>query len=106
MTRKNCKQFIRDHNLPVPIKSGCWFCPFQRNSQWRQLRRLHPDLYEKAKILEQANMARRAEQGKPLLTLSASRKRLEVITMEGQMELFGNDMPEIKYWRDKHYGST
>ena len=88
MTRKDCKQFILDHHLEVPIKSGCWFCPFQRNDQWRRLKRLHPDLYEKAKILEQTNMAKRVEQGKLPLTLSANGKRLEVITMEGQMELF------------------
>ena len=88
MTRKNCKQFIRDHGLPVPQRSGCWLCPFQRNEQWRRLARLHPDLYEKAKVLERANMAKRLEQGKTPLTLSVNRKRLEVITMEGQMELF------------------
>ena len=88
MTRKDCKQFILDHHLEVPIRSGCWFCPFQRNEQWRRLKRTHPDLYEKAKTLEQANMVRRAKQGKLPLTLSANRKRLEVITMEGQMELF------------------
>ena len=88
MTRRDCKQFILDHHLEVPIKSGCWICPFQRNEQWRRLKRLHPDLYEKAKILEQTSMARRIEKGKLPLTLSANGKRLEVITMEGQMELF------------------
>lgn len=88
MTRKDCKQFIRDHGLPVPQKSGCWLCPFQRNEQWRLLKRLHPDLYEKAKTLEQANIAYRIERGKLPLALSANGKRLEVITMEGQMELW------------------
>ena len=89
MTRGNCKQFILDHHLNIPMKSGCWFCPLQRNEQWRRLRRVYPDLYEKAKFLEQTNMARRKEQGKTPMTLSANKKRLEVITMEGQMELFG-----------------
>lgn len=92
MTREDCRQFILDHHLDVPIKSGCWFCPFQRNEQWQRLKRLHPDLYEKAKILERANMTRRAEQGKLPLTLSANKKRLEVITMEGQMELFKKEL--------------
>ena len=88
MTRRNCKQFILDHHLEIPIRSGCWLCPLQRNEQWLRLKRLHPDLYEKAKILEQANIAYRIEQGKMPLTLSANKKRLEVITMEGQLELF------------------
>ncbi len=89
ITREDCKQFILNHHLEVPIRSGCWICPFQSNNQWRRLKRLHPDLYEKAKILEQTNMAKRIEAGKTPLTLSANKKRLEVITMEGQMELFG-----------------
>ena len=90
MTREGCKQFIRKHGLPVPQKSGCWICPFQRNEQWRQLRRRHPELYEKAKHLEQINMVKRAKQGKLPLTLSANGKRLEVITMEGQLEMWEN----------------
>ena len=89
MIRKDCEQFILDHNPDIPIKSGCWLCPMQRKDQWRQLRRLHPDLYEKAKILEQTNIAHRIKQGKMPLTLSASKKRLEVLTMEGQLEIDG-----------------
>jgi len=88
MTREECKQFIRDHKLSVPQKSGCWICPFQRKDQWRLLARIHPGLYKKAKILEQKNMVKRQKNGKMPLTLSASKKRLEVITLEGQMELF------------------
>jgi hypothetical protein len=88
MAREDCKQFIQNYGLPVPQKSGCWICPFQRNEQWRKLKRLHPDLYEKAKTLERVNMAKRTEQGKMPLTLSANGKRLEVITMEGQLEMW------------------
>jgi len=88
MDRQDCKQYIADHHLEVPGKSGCWFCPMQSKRQWRKLAKMHPDLYKKAKILEQANMNYRKKQGKIPLALSVSRKRLEVITMEGQMELF------------------
>lgn len=89
MTRRDCKQFISDHHLEIPIRSGCWFCPLQRDEQWRRLKRLHPDLYEKAKTLEQINIDYRTKKGRLPLTLSANKKRLEVITMEGQMELEG-----------------
>lgn len=27
--RNGCIEIIKAHGLPVPIKSGCWFCPFQ-----------------------------------------------------------------------------
>jgi len=28
--RDGCKQIISDHGLPIPMKSGCYICPFQR----------------------------------------------------------------------------
>lgn len=50
--RHGCIDLIEKHELPVPIKSGCWFCPFQRIGQWRLLRRKHPDLWCKIISLE------------------------------------------------------
>jgi len=50
--REGCKQIIRDHVLPVPPKSGCFICPFQRPDQWKKLRREHPDLFCIAQKLE------------------------------------------------------
>lgn len=89
MSRKDCKQYIRDHGRRVPMKSGCWLCPMQKASQWRLLKRLHPDLYAKAKLMEEINIENRIKKGKLPLTLSASGKRLDVITMEGQIEIEG-----------------
>ncbi len=31
-TRKDCAKFILDKGFPLPEKSGCYFCPFQRIS--------------------------------------------------------------------------
>jgi hypothetical protein len=50
--RNGCIEIIKSHGLPVPVKSGCWFCPFQRVSEFRKLRRLHPDLFCKAVEIE------------------------------------------------------
>ena len=33
-------------------RSGCYFCFFQRESEWLGLKRKHPELYEKAKAFE------------------------------------------------------
>ncbi len=49
--RKGCERIIREHGLPVPMRSGCFICPFQRLSQWRHLRTVHPELYCKARQL-------------------------------------------------------
>lgn len=49
---KKCIEIIKHHGLAVPPKSSCFFCPQQTPSQWRKLRRNHPDLYCKALALE------------------------------------------------------
>jgi len=67
--RDGCKQIIRDYGLPIPIKSGCFFCPYTKVRNWKWLRRTHPDLFQKAIALER-NCMRYPEltlhQGAPL----------------------------------------
>lgn len=58
ITRQMCKKIIRDHGLPVPVKSGCWFCPFQSKKEWKKLRDIHPELFKKAMALEQNAQSR------------------------------------------------
>jgi hypothetical protein len=62
--RAGCEKIIIDHGLPVPMKSGCWFCPFQRIGQWRLLRHRHPCLFAKAVDMEEKQNQVRAERGK------------------------------------------
>jgi hypothetical protein len=45
ITRDMCAQIIRGAGLPVPRKSGCWFCPFQSYSQLRHLFLERPDRF-------------------------------------------------------------
>jgi len=51
--RRGCIDIIAAENLPIPRKSGCYICPFQRDSQWRELWERHPDLFERAMKLEE-----------------------------------------------------
>jgi hypothetical protein len=53
MTRADCVRLIEKEGLPVPPKSGCYFCPFNNLERWRALSRVHPDLYRKAMLLEE-----------------------------------------------------
>ena len=90
--RQGCVEIIKRHGLPVPMKSGCWICPFQRKSQWRDLRRIHPCLFQKAVDLEQRNIDYRIERGKKPLYLSQSPKApLAVIVEEDQRQIFEQD---------------
>jgi len=44
--RKRCVEIIKEMGLSVPVKSGCWFCPFNTKKTWAVLLKEHPDLYE------------------------------------------------------------
>jgi hypothetical protein len=55
ITREGCIRLIEDAGLPVPVKSGCWFCPFNNAERWRWLHDTHPDLYSKAVELEESS---------------------------------------------------
>ena len=51
--RKGCIAMIQAEGLSVPRKSGCYICPFQREAQWHELWKLHPELFERAMRLEE-----------------------------------------------------
>ena len=89
--RRRCKEIIKEHGLPVPIKSGCWFCPGQRVGQWKKLRRQHPDLYCKAKHLEDQEIEARRKIGKGPMYLE--KKPLDKVVKESQDVLFEEMKP-------------
>jgi len=87
--RYACKSLIKSHGLNPPIKSGCYICPFQKRSQWIELRRKHPCLFQKAVDLEQRNIDYRLSKGKAPLYLSQSYKcSLSSVVNERQNKLF------------------
>jgi hypothetical protein len=61
--REECKRVIASHGLPLPMKSGCFLCMFQRQGQWRQLRRRHPELFCAAQTLEDITITERKRYG-------------------------------------------
>jgi 3'-phosphoadenosine 5'-phosphosulfate sulfotransferase (PAPS reductase)/FAD synthetase len=91
--RKECIRIIKAHGLRVPIRSGCWFCPFQKRTEWRSLRREHPELFCKAVQLEKRSMAYRRSVGKKPMTLLPKGPDLLSLVQENQLPLF----PERAY---------
>ena len=84
VTREDCLTLIRDAGLPVPIKSACFFCPFGSVGRWEYIFRRHPELYEKAMVLEetskhfpQQRLVDQAYRRKTNLTLRELRHRFE-----------------------------
>lgn len=62
INREQCVKIIQDHGLLVPIKSGCYLCPFQSKADWKRLRDKHPDLFKKAMALEKNAQTRNPRQ--------------------------------------------
>ena len=61
--RQGCKDIIKRHGLPVPPKSGCYICPFQRIDQLKKLSKEHPELFCKLERLENRNNDERQRRG-------------------------------------------
>lgn len=88
--RQGCIRLIESHGLPVPIKSGCYFCPFQRIGQWKLLRNTHPCLFKKAVDLEKQAISYAITKGKRKdnLYLVYKGKTLEQIISDKQSHLW------------------
>ena len=52
MTRDDCRNTIKRHNLPLPGKSSCYFCPSMRKTEIIELSKRFPELFNKAIQLE------------------------------------------------------
>ena len=53
MDRNACVELIKKHDLKIPPKSGCWFCPFMHKIEIREIFLNHRDLYDKALRMEE-----------------------------------------------------
>lgn len=55
MNREDCIKLIESLGFPVPVKSGCFFCPYNSKSRWSELKQNYPTLYKLAQELETNN---------------------------------------------------
>lgn len=53
ITRRDCYDIITKHGFPIPPKSGCDFCMFQKRSEMRRLQAEHPERFLKIVAMEQ-----------------------------------------------------
>jgi len=55
--REGCVKIIKKEGLSIPVKSGCWFCPFQSKKEWIKLYKEYPDLFDEAILFEKNGRA-------------------------------------------------
>ena len=92
--RNGCIEIIKQHGLPVPMKSGCFFCPFGKVSEWKAMSRRNDNLFCKAVALENANIERNIEKGRPHSGfISASNRPLSQLVNMDQVDMFDEPRP-------------
>jgi len=52
INRMKCHDILRDSEMPIAPKSSCYFCPYTSNSEWIEMKRDNPELFEKAAQVE------------------------------------------------------
>lgn len=57
INRQGCLDLILSDSFdfPAPQRSGCFFCPFNSLSRWREVFDNHKDLFLKARLLEESS---------------------------------------------------
>lgn len=46
MRRIDCLNWMKSNGYPVPPRSACIYCPYKRDSEWRELKIHNPDEFE------------------------------------------------------------
>lgn len=52
LSGSDCIRIISEFGWPIPTKSSCFFCPFQRPDEWNWIKARHPELFSRAIDLE------------------------------------------------------
>lgn len=87
LSRKDCYKIITDYGWPIPEKSGCDFCMFNKRSHFRKLQLDQPERFHKIVMMEQND---RFYPRKPL----TGKYLLESIEQNGSLDNFLEDENE------------
>lgn len=88
--RARCKQIITRVGLPVSPKSSCFFCPFHKRSEWIEMKRNRPDLFERA-----VNLERMLNEKRGLLDRDACYLHRSLVPLD---QAVGDQLPMFADW--------
>jgi len=54
LRRTDCTALLREHNVPVPRKSACSFCPYRSDAAWQELKDEAPKDFAEAVTFDKA----------------------------------------------------
>ena len=55
LSRQDCIDIITKEGFPIPIKSGCYFCPFNTDGRWEYIWKHHRRRFANAMSLEETS---------------------------------------------------
>lgn len=91
MSRNDCHNLILDAGLPIPPKSSCFFCPFKKRAEWREMQLKEPELFEKSVAIDNLINDKREAIGRDRVYLYAGLIPLENISDHTAPSLFVDD---------------
>ena len=97
MSRRDCVLWLRAHDLPIPPKSACVFCPFHDTKMWHDMKKNGDGDWQKA--IETDERIRKARPPYDLY-LHPSREPLASVNFDtaeelGQLNLWNNECEGI-----------
>lgn len=107
MRRDDTIRWFGEHGHPTPPRSACWFCPNSGNERWQALQVSHPDLWERACVIDETirnggGFNKRGKQpfdgklflhkGLQPLRVADIRTKRQVVADSGQGGLFDDDV--------------
>lgn len=63
LNRAACEEWLKTNGYRVPVKSACFFCPYQSRARWRDMKINRPPLFERACVLDEHLRANRESMG-------------------------------------------
>lgn len=96
MSRNDCIAWLRSHNLEVPKKSSCVFCPYHDSSSWRELKMSGNGDWQKAVEVDRAIRKARPPYD---LFIHPSHKSLETVDLRND-----EDRGQLRLWDEECSG--
>jgi hypothetical protein len=102
MHRSECAAWLRRNGYRVPPKSACFFCPYQSDRRWIELKMRHPELFAKAVVLDK-HMRDQGQFGGEVF-LHASRLPLDQAVAAAERELERSPTFDMEGFGDECHG--
>lgn len=95
LTRMDCIQWLQQHDLPVPPKSACTFCPYSSKRSWAERKRINGKDWQEALLVDQNIRERR-----PLYKLYVHAARLPLQEAVSIAEDYGASQAMLEGFED------